>query len=305
MNDAKCDLIRWWDALDKLTGREDVRRETTKGLLLAQQSRHPDAQWLCSLFPGKTTLTKKKVLRAMEACGQDARALFIRGQICGDAELLRQAAELGFAPAQAEWAGACGSREGAFRWSERAAAHGDRAGKLGLGLCLQHGVGCERDPARAAALCVEAAELGLAAASYECGASVFGPSDWQRYRWWGEAAARGSESAEFDLAEAALEQLWLLEAGKGSSRAVFELGAVLKGHTDVAKRCIFREEVIPKKLDAARRCIGLHDQWVEVARKAIRCWLLVGRRLWVAKDMRLLIARMLWEERGEWSKKRD
>jgi hypothetical protein len=31
-------------------------------------------------------------------------------------------------------------------------------------------------------------------------------------------------------------------------------------------------------------------------------WLIAGRRCGVAKDMRLLIARLVWEERVEWSK---
>ncbi len=34
----------------------------------------------------------------------------------------------------------------------------------------------------------------------------------------------------------------------------------------------------------------------------MECWLLVGRRIGVVKDMRLAIARLLWEERWEWGK---
>ncbi len=95
----KTELIKWWDALDLLCGC-DGRRDVTKSLQLARECLHPDAQWLCSLLPGGDV--KWEVLdNVMQGQGDDPRALFLRfhvGAYSGD--VLRRAAELGYAPAQ-------------------------------------------------------------------------------------------------------------------------------------------------------------------------------------------------------------
>ncbi len=46
----KTDQIKWADALDSL-GTLGFERDVSKGLQLARECQHPDAQWLCSLFP--------------------------------------------------------------------------------------------------------------------------------------------------------------------------------------------------------------------------------------------------------------
>ncbi len=48
-------------------------------------------------------------------------------------------------------------------------------------------------------------------------------SDWQRYRWWGKAAACGQSAAVFGLHRVAVEQLRLWDEGSGSGRVVFEI----------------------------------------------------------------------------------
>jgi hypothetical protein len=47
-----------------------------------------------------------------------------------------------------------------------------------------------------------------------------------------------------------------------------------------------------------------YDRWIAMARAAIACWLATARRLGVVKDIRLLIAQKLWDERAEWSRVR-
>jgi hypothetical protein len=46
--------------------------------------------------------------------------------------------------------------------------------------------------------------------------------------------------------------------------------------------------------------IALHTVMLCQARAAIDCWSVVGRRCVVAKDVRVLIAKMAWEEPWRW-----
>jgi hypothetical protein len=66
--------IKWWDALDELLVRtSDAHIE--KGLQMARECRHPDAQWLAALFPAGTAVTMQRLYAVMLEQGEDARAL--------------------------------------------------------------------------------------------------------------------------------------------------------------------------------------------------------------------------------------
>jgi hypothetical protein len=84
-------------------------------------------------------------------------------------------------------------------------------------------------------------------------------------------------------------------------RIVFELGAAFKGYIDPIQKTVFRDTFKRKEIRAAQNCVELHDKWCEQAREGIRCWLVVGRRRRDVKDIRQMIARMLWEQRAEFS----
>jgi hypothetical protein len=282
----KAEQIKWRDALDVLIGQRGIGR----GLRLARECQHQDALWLCSLVPANGTDESEEAARAvrtvMERQGEDPRALFICSRFGID--LLRQAAELGYAPAQAKLSfRVTTTATEKFTWAEKAAAQGDRHGLFCFGYCLWNGLGCKEDRARAIALFKEAAELEDTAGQLWYALGAFAESDWRRYRWLGRAIARGDDGAVFHLQEAATKELELFEEGKGSERVVWEVGAVSKRRMDVANR-------------AMRQCVKLHDEWCKMAKAAIECWIGIGRRLEVAKDIRLVIARLLWGERVEW-----
>jgi hypothetical protein len=46
--------------------------------------------------------------------------------------------------------------------------------------------------------------------------------------------------------------------------------------------------------------LALYDLMLSRARQAIQCWSMAGRRLAVAKDIQVLIAKMMWEEAWRW-----
>ncbi len=72
---AKADQVAWWVALDVIC---DLHlRDFERGLELARKCRHPEAQWLCSLFP--PGVTKEEVVRVLEAQDDSPLVVFLRG----------------------------------------------------------------------------------------------------------------------------------------------------------------------------------------------------------------------------------
>ncbi len=47
----------------------------------------------------------------------------------------------------------------------------------------------------------------------------------------------------------------------------------------------------------------MYEYWLGLARQAVYCWLRLSKSLRVTKDVRLLIANLIWEERAEWSER--
>ncbi len=123
---GKAQLVKWSDTLDALTG---VWCNVAKGLQLSLECHHPDAQWLASLFAAYgSEITQVDVMGVLVAQGNDPRALLLRYQLGGDNTLLKRAAELGNARAQAEWSLYATSGAEKCLWMEKAAAQGDRKG---------------------------------------------------------------------------------------------------------------------------------------------------------------------------------
>jgi TPR repeat protein len=294
------ELIKWWDALDALTGREGVC-DVAKGLELARESKHPDAVWLTSLFP-RGAPDEMTMQRVMEAQGDDPRALFFASQDgphLSDGRLQR-GAEMGYAPAQAALGARGRVAVEAYEWTRKAAAQGDRFGIMRLGLCLWNETGCEQDRAEAVVLWSEAAALGECRAMFLLGVSVYSKRDLPRYRWLGKAAQRGLDAAVWELQERAARDLRKFESGNSDSgRMVFEIGAALEG---LAPEVLVADTDHTKYRQAALQCVELHEKWNAAAIAAIECWIAVGLRLGVVKDIRLLIAKMLSKNRYAWIK---
>jgi hypothetical protein len=64
--------IRWWDILELLS------RSWTRslGVAIARTCRHPDAQWLASLFPAEESATSRRLPEVMLEQRDDPRAMY-------------------------------------------------------------------------------------------------------------------------------------------------------------------------------------------------------------------------------------
>lgn len=48
----------------------------------------------------------------------------------------------------------------------------------------------------------------------------------------------------------------------------------------------------------ARQAIKFYEEQLQACRNAVKCWNLIGARLGVVKDVRKIIAKLIWDTRG-------
>jgi hypothetical protein len=216
---------------------------------------------------------------------------------------LRRSAELGFAFAQASLA----SRNLALvrsRWRDPlqdllslAAAQGERDGLFWLGDCFRDGEGCEKDLDKAKENFLIASELGHVLAMIWLG-SLHDEPDSQRWRWWGRAAALGNSSSFlFNFAK----QVGLFNSGSGSAVVMFAIGRALQGHVNEEARTMFNDDGFDfaSRVGPAKQAIAFYEAQIKATKAAMHAWTLVGIKLNVVKDVRKLIAILIWDSREE------
>ncbi len=301
--EEKRELIRWWDAMDAIAGQAGWRQNVALGVQMARESRHRDAVWLASLFPGTAPVTERALMAAMQTqCDEDPRALFFRAVLGHDKVLLRRVAEMDFAPAQAVLSTWVKSAQEGFEFAEKAAVSADRNGMYLLGERYQVGRGCARDTRRMLMLYGEAAKLGHPGAQIWFGMNCFAGDNVERYRWWGRATGPAFSQGQYLWEDAAAKQLKRFDEG-GSGQCVFEIGRWCGSRVDVLTSLPAPDKAnCAKEIQILQRAIALHREWSEKATRAIECWIWVARQLGVVKDIRQVIARQAWESAWMWSR---
>jgi hypothetical protein len=297
LDSVAAERIKWWDAIGALSDQDDPE----EGLRLARECRHPDAVWLAALFPAGVAVTRERVAAVMLQQEGDARGIYL-AWLLGEGiprSFLLEAALLGYPVAQGHLAYiANADAKESFFWAEKAAQNGDRFGTFWLADCLWRGRGCTEDVGRALELMKVAAELEYLPAMHYRGELSFGEFDWERYYWWGRAAARGLRGDYFY--DAVRRLLPSFEKG--------EFGRILHTAAPVIRKQL-AEHQLPESqssevLMASWQCVlELHDAMLGRARRALDCWSLVGLRCGVVKDIRVVIAKMAWEDAWQWGAK--
>jgi hypothetical protein len=292
----------WEDALDALTAGNDVEL----GLRLARESQHPDGLWLAALFPPGVAVTRAHAEQVVLEQGEDPRAMCLAWQLCGTSSrerdaMVRRAAEMGYAPAQTLLSQLISHHtpgEKSFLWAVRGAEQGYRHSICHLAHCFRLGEGCKRDDQKALDLYWEAAELGHAWAQVSLSRVGFGALHWERYLWWGRAAMRGVERDKFykDI----FKSLPAFEKGN-RLRILHTVAPVVKITLDDARQSWFGKTAAGANMGKLERVVQLHEAMLGRARRAIDCWSVAGRRCGLVRDVRLMIARMAWDEPWRWS----
>jgi hypothetical protein len=240
--------------------------------------------------------------------GEDPRALHLiwllwagvsgAGFVAAEA-LLERAAGMNYAPGQANLSSylARADHDSSFEWAQKSASQGFRGGLRVLARCYEEGRGCVADADKAKKLYGEAAVLGDCRAQFRYGELAFGECDWERFMWWGRGAMQGAYVKE--LCEAVERLCPRLERG--------ELGRILHTVAPVVRLVCVGEltdgSMPVRSLEMLERVLELHEAMLRRARRAIACWSMAGRRCGVVKDMRVMIAKMVWEEPWRWGEK--
>ena len=294
-------LLEWYKIRDSFFGHNWVDRNIPLALELAAACQHPDARWLTEACAGKDVTTEEDAKQVFSALGQnDARALCFMW-CCGDedeigdlAPLLRSA-ELGFAFAQA-WMADQTEGEETFKFAHLAAAQGERDGFYWLGRCFRDGEDCDEDLDKAKENFLRASKLGHAAAMDHSG-YVLDELDPQRWRWWGRAAVLGDSWRFLDRFA---KQVELFNSGSGSAVFMFAIGQALQGHVNELARTIFNSDYdFDYLVGPAKQAIAFYQAQIKATKDAMHAWTLVGIKLNVVKDVRKLIAKLIWDSREE------
>ncbi len=296
------ELFKWLDVRDTLLGQNYKKQDVKKALALARYCKHPDAEWLSSIFEGKKVAKKEEARQVFLSCKNDARALCFAWCQSEDREhdltLLRRAAEMGNAFAcsslcEEVWEESEGE---AFRLAHFAAAQHERDGFFWLAGCFEEGVGCEKDETSAKANFLMAAELGSVDSADDYG-RLLGEASPTCWLWWSRIALHGWPYSLLNSFSVPVE---LFFSGSGNAKIVFLIGRALKGNIVAEKKAIFGPSYkFDSLIGPANRAVSFYDSQIESARLAVDTWTLVSVRLCLIKDMRIYVARMIWEARFE------
>jgi hypothetical protein len=298
----RADLIKWYDALDALTLLV-VPRHIVTGLQMARECQHPDAMWLASLFPPGVEATQQRMREVMLQQGSDPRASYFVWTFGERDEgvLLSRAAQRGYAPAQVALAAVTKVEAERLPLHKKAAGQNDRNALFHLGRLSQRQEDCGE---KVIELIRRAAELNHQRAQVDYGHAAFGAAAWERYFWWSQAAEDGYGS--YDLCVGAAQLLPSFECGE-CGRILSTAAPVMRNNREkwrtgqeTFREAINRDHYTVSQLE---RVFELHAAMLGRTRSAIDCWSMAGWRCGVMKDMRVMIAKMLWEETWRWGEK--
>jgi hypothetical protein len=85
------------------------------------------------------------------------------------------------------------------------------------------------------------------------------------------------------------------------TRILHTVGPVFRANLDVANHTLFHPYIGEEFLERYQRVIALYEAMMQRARAAMGCWSVIGRRVGLVKDVRVTIAKLLWEEAWQWS----
>ncbi len=152
---------------------------------------------------------------------------------------------------------------------------------------------------RAEKLWREAAWMGHELAQYEVARKLCDEDSVERFVWVRRAVTKEIKSdAEYLLMQSVLAQLSRYDCG-APGEILFEMGAAFATLGSAWNRWGGGESV-----RGVERLIGIFKSWERGAKSAIVCWTWLARSAGVPKDIRLLVADLIWANRRDWSDER-
>jgi hypothetical protein len=294
--------VEWYRIRDMAFGQNFVVQDVPRALELAAACEHPDAKYLTNVFAGKTVKTKEEARNVLLAQPEtDSRAICFAELVLtcdnGGWNMLRMtlSAEFGFAFAQAFMAAATEGEE-RFKFAQASAAQRERDGFLWLGHCFSLSFGCEKNLLEGKRNYVIAAEMGLVNGMGCIGMSL-DKTDPHCWVWLGLASQKGNYTF---FIQNMPKMVTDLRSGRGNASCVFEIGRALSAHINEEREEIFGKyyRSNDKCVRAAKDAVSFYKAQLAAYREAVHVWSLTALRFGVAKEIRILIAKTIWELRN-------
>ncbi len=301
------DLLLWLEVRDTFLGQNEKKQDITAALALSRDCRHPDAVWLASVLDGKDVSTAEQAKDVFLKIENDARALCFAYILTDEDDdednfsLLKMSVEMGNAFACStlhEMVNDHEDEEDGFRvrLARKAVKLHERDGFFWLGVCYEDGIGCEVDMILAKENFLIAAELGHVWAADDLG-RILDACNHDRWIWFSRAALHGWPES---FLESFSDEVGNFFSGCGNATVVFLIGRALKGNINMDEKLFFGIGYDFLSLNGpANQAISFYEHQVKAARLAVDTWTMISIRLILIKDMRIFIAKMIWEKRFE------
>lgn len=291
---ADVDTMKWLDAQDAFVAHGGGRHGLEMCLEIACLSRHPDAMWFSELFSQMLDEEnfQASAARLAQDC-QEGRACFfasflLEGPIAG--ELLERAAVSGYSYAYGILADRAMDVATKARWARVGAALGDRRCLFLMSRLEVELIPCDVSDERVGSLLEQSAKMGYPAAMWDF-------SD--RMQW--------SEKDRWHLKVRALKSLGRHQAGL--------LWINVKSLLWKESRCGLQTKLaffVADELtrfgiahwfvtEDANELFRFHERVCGAVRSRIIMWILCVKTWRLHKDVRMRIAKMVWNARGDLS----
>ncbi len=271
-----------WHFRDVLFGMNNAVRNTQLGLELAElvKDKNPEAKWVCDTFQSPTPIHLRP------QWDTDARSIVYYVMTNYEfavahnyqRDLLVKAANMGHPLAQAAMAYAFTyeAKEEHIKWAMLSASNGERAGMYILA-CLVDDVNM-----------IKAAALNGNVMAIE---SLSNTCYWFEARRFELLGIRWPEkkSRKFDNCAVTLQAKFAKSKSDQLYAAMFKIGEIVSKKT-------------PKDSERAQphqAAVAFYDNCCTKTRVAIYAWTIVASKLRVVKDIRIMIAKMIWKTKNE------
>ncbi len=268
------------------------------GLELARQSSCDEAVLLVSLFPAGIPSSLTHAKPAFLAKPDDSRCQ-CWAALCEKPEnaearvkQLLKSADGGYAWAQALFADQVRDWREKQKWLILAAVQGE---PKAISISARETWNARGRSSASEFFLREAAALGEPSAQFYVAEMCCPKSSGERFVWLRRAAEQGYKTALSPLLWTVKERFYGRVANS-SPRAVYELAVGMRDAR--VKKIVLKER---GNAPIANWAWSMYDHWTAHAKTGVLCWIWAGRQLGVSRDMRRMIADLVWAERAEWS----
>jgi hypothetical protein len=292
-------LSQWLDIRDEIV-RQCSGKKVLEAIKRLESCPHPEAQWLWNV------LRKAESDEEIERClkhelEQNGRGngavLFFLSELSPfnfhAPDWLLEAANAGYGAALADMARRSSSQMVEF--ARLAVEKNERRGYYWLGQAYAIGApGCEKNLDEARRCYRIAVNLGCQWSEEALG-GLLDVSDPEKWQLLGKAALGGDMTFVTEFGSVVGN---FMETGQ-NHESVFAIGRSLNNQIFDGRLFLPIWRVSSKQLQLAEKAVAFFKAECVAAKKAVFAWSLVGVRLGVVKDIRVLIGKLIWDARSE------